>query len=260
MSRIIKSYRIIEEKPIPVEVDRDQVEGLDIGENIKAAMIQEGQQESVRIIAQANEGAKKILEEAYLEADKILERAERKTNEIFQKAKLEGYEKGHKDGEKTGYSEGYSKGYEEGENRAQELIEEALAIKKDYIEIRNNTLKELEQDIIHLVISIYEKVLYKKVEEDEDLIVSLVLKGIDNLDVSEKLTIIVSQGDYERVKQSKNLILAKASLVNKVDIRINSDMKKGDCMIETSMGSVDVGIRSQIEEVEDLLINILSNE
>lgn len=245
---------------MPVEVDRGKAEDLELEENIKRAMIQEGQQESVRIIAQANQGAEKILEEAYLKADKILEEAERKTHEIFQKAKLEGYEKGHQDGEKTGYDQGYSQGYEEGEKTAQGLIEEALNIKKDYIEIRNNTLRELEKDVINLVISIYEKVLYKKVEEDEDLIVSLVLKGIDNLDISEQLTIIVSQEDYERVKESKNLILAKASLVNKLDIRINSDMEKGDCMIETSMGSVDVGIRSQMEEVEDLLLNILSNE
>ena len=37
-------------------------------------------------------------------------------------------------------------------------------------------------------------------------------------------------------------------------------MKKGDCIIETSMGSVDVGINNQLDEIRDLLNNILSNE
>ncbi len=136
---------------------------------------------------------------------------------------------------------------------SEKLIKEALEIKNEYIEIRNNSLKKAEEDVIKLVIQIYEKVFYQKVEEDEELIVSLVLNGIDNLEISEKLIIIVSEKDYETIKKSKDIILAKASLIDELDIRVSSDMKKGDCMIETSMGSVDVGVNTQLQEVEDLL-------
>ena len=37
-------------------------------------------------------------------------------------------------------------------------------------------------------------------------------------------------------------------------------MKKGDCILETSKGSVDVSISDQLREVKDLLTTILSNE
>ena len=77
-----------------------------------------------------------------------------------------------------------------------------------------------------MVIAIYEKVIYKKVEEDEELIVSLIANGIDNLEVSEKLTIIVSKEDYEMVNRFKDIILAKASLINDLEIRVNSNMEK----------------------------------
>lgn len=121
-------------------------------------------------------------------------------------------------------------------------------------------LKDLEEDIIQLVITIYEKVLNKKAEEDEELIVSLILNGIDNLEISERLTIIISQEDYDMVNKSKDIILAKASLIDELDIRINSDMEKGDCILETSKGSVNVSIKNQLDEVRDLLISILNNE
>ena len=99
----------------------------------------------------------------------------------------------------------------------------------------------------------------KNVEKDEEIIVNLVLNGIDNLEISEKLTVIVSKDNYESVVKSKEIILAKASLIDELDIRINSDMKKGDCILETSKGSVDVSIDNQLDEVKDLLTTILSN-
>ena len=59
---------------------------------------------------------------------------------------------------------------------------------------------------------------------------------------------------------SKYLIEAKASLIEKLDIRVNSDMGKGDCVLETSKGSVDVSIDNQLDEVKELLTRILNNE
>ncbi len=45
---------------------------------------------------------------------------------------------------------------------SEKLIKEALEIKNEYIEIRNNSLKKAEEDVIKLVIQIYEKVFYQK--------------------------------------------------------------------------------------------------
>lgn len=264
MSNIIKSFRVIEEKTViqekTIQEEQNKESDLDVGK----AILAEARHQYLKIISDANKGAEKILVDAYSQAEKELESASRKSKEIYIDAKKEGYnkgfEKGNEEGYKIGYEKGYEIAYEEGKTASEKLIEEALDIKEDYIQLKNQLLRDTEEEIIELVIAIYEKVLYQKVEEDEELIISLVLNGIDKLEVSEKLTIIVSSDDYEIVNNAKNLILAKASLIDELDIRINSDMKKGDCMIETSMGSVDVGINNQLDEVKDLLNNILSNE
>ncbi len=67
-----------------------------------------------------------------------------------------------KKGYKEGYDDGYYKGYKEGKEDSKKLISQALDIKKEYIDKRNYLLKDVEKDLIQLVISVYEKVLYEK--------------------------------------------------------------------------------------------------
>ncbi len=259
MSNIIKSSRVIEEKEISKE-DLYEKESIKLDSDIEEIILSEAKEKYIKIISNASEEAEKIIENAYNEAEEKLNNAYEKSKEIFINSKHEGYNEGYEDGNKEGYEQGYKIAYQEGKEASEKLIKEALEIKENYIQLKSQLLRETEEEIIKLVIAIYEKVLYQKVDEDEKLIISLVLNGIDNLEISEKLTIIVSQDDYEIVENSKNLILAKASLIDELDIRVNSDMRKGDCMIETSMGSVDVGINNQLDEVKDLLNNILNNE
>ena len=254
MSSIIKSFRVVERSIISNEDIDTNTTPLD------DKLLGEAREKYEEIIRNAKEEAKIIINSAHGESEEKLNLAYERAKEISEEARAEGYKKGYEAGHEQGYKEGYEIGYKEGKEASEKLIREALDIKNSYIEQRSKLLKEAEEDLIDLVISIYEKVLYKNVEKDEEIIVNLVLNGIDNLEISEKLTVIVSKDNYESVEKSKEIILAKASLIDELDIRINSDMKKGDCILETSKGSVDVSIDNQLDEVKDLLTTILSNE
>lgn len=260
LSNIIKSFRVIESDIVDRVDSKDQSQEQEAQDEIIEKLLEEAKVKGEEIISKAEEEANKIIESAHKAYEDRLDIANENAKKIFQESKEEGYDAGYEMGLEKGYKEGYEAGYKEGKEEANKLIEEALCIKNDYIKTRSNLLKELEQEIIQLVIAIYEKVIYKKVEEDEELIVSLIANGIDNLEVSEKLTIIVSKEDYEMVNRSKDIILAKASLINDLEIRVNSNMEKGDCILETSKGSVDVSIKDQLKEVKELLISILSDE
>lgn len=260
LSNIIKSFRVIESDIVDRVDSKDQSQEQEAQEEIIEKLLEEARVKGEEIISKAEEEANKIIESAHKAYEDRLDIANEKAKKIYQESKDEGYDAGYEMGLEKGYKEGYEAGYKEGKEEANKLIEEALCIKNEYIKTRSNLLKELEQEIIQLVIAIYEKVIYKKVEEDEELIVSLIANGIDNLEVSEKLTIIVSKEDYEMVNRSKDIILAKASLINDLEIRVNSNMEKGDCILETSKGSVDVSIKDQLKEVKELLISILSDE
>lgn len=252
LSNIIKSTRIIERQSVSREEEIDT--------SIYEALLEEAREKYDKIIKDAMKTSEEIINSAYEKSEEVLNNTHKRAQDIFKESEIKGYEIGHKKGYKEGYDDGYYKGYKEGKEDSKKLISQALDIKKEYIDKRNCLLKDVEKDLIQLVISVYEKVLYEKVEEDEELIVSLILNGIDNLEISQKLTIIVSEEDYEAVKRSKDIILAKASLVDEIDIRINSDMIRGDCVLETSKGNVDVSINNQLKEIKDLLLTIMNNE
>ncbi|NLX61703.1 MAG: hypothetical protein GXZ06_04170 [Tissierellia bacterium] len=254
MSNIIKSFKVIKS-------NEPSSERADIKfDAIYREIIEEAQRKGEEIIKHAEKKAEDIIDSAYMEYEKQVNNAYERAKLVFNENKEKGYEEGLLQGKEEGYKIGYKKGYEEGKNEAKKLISEALDIKNSYIRMRNNALKEAEKDLIELVITIYEKILYKKLEEDEKYIISLIINGLEGLEIKEKLTIIVSKEDYEVVKKYEHYILAKASLIDSIEIKINSDMEKGDCILETSKGNIDVSLRKQLCEIKDLLHTILNNE
>lgn len=252
------------------EKDKDTIETSEKGsdnisvknpefEILKAHTIDRAKEEADIILKIAREREKSMLEEAEKEREEILkeayERIDRESKEAMEKAEALGYSEGNG----KGYEEGYNTGYGEGKEKSDIIISEALEIKEGYISKNQTALKDLEEDIIDLVISSVKKIL-GDVEKERELIIDLVLNGIRSLDPTENLTIVVSKEDYDILMESKDLILAHGSLINKLDIKYDINMKKSDCILETEKGSIDVSLKDQLNEMEELLKNILANE
>lgn len=259
MSNVIKSFRVIETEIIEPINDLDD-EKTYVDESIIESIIEEakikGQNEYEKIIEDAKKKSLKIIEDAEEQKETMIDMAHARTEEILEEAKKTGYNEGYE----LGYREGYETGYNEGKVKSDALINEAVEIKNGYIYKKESLLKELEEDIIELVISIYEKLINKKNEEDSELIISLVLNGINNLDLTDKLTIITSKEDFNILEMARNEILAKASMISELDIKYDISLEKGDCILETSKGNIDVSLKNQLAEVRELLTTILNNE
>ncbi|CAK7020230.1 FliH/SctL family protein [uncultured Tissierella sp.] len=255
MSSVIKSFRVVETEPVHLSKDSDN-EHEKIMESIIEKARDEAKDEYEKIIDDAKKESARIIEDAETQKESMISSAYIRSKEVLEQSKEEGYKKGYDEG----HDEGYKVGYNEGKIKANALIEEALEIKNGYLSKKESMLKELEADIIELVTSIYEKVINKKNEEDTDMIVSLVLNGINSLDLTDKLTIITSKEDYNILEMAKDEILAKASMISQLDIKYDISLEKGDCILETSKGNIDVSLKNQLDEVRELLTTILNNE
>lgn len=252
MSNIIKSFRVIESNK-SMEVNNDINENqIEISESI----LEEAREEYDRLISMAEEKSQQIIEEAEVRQESLINDAYNKAREVLEESKEEGFNQGYQ----NGFEEGYQKGYEEGKLVSDNLIQESLELKQWYIDKKAKLIKELETDIITLVTSIYEKIINKANEEDNELIISLVLNGINNLDLTDKLTIIVSKDDYNVLEMSRDEILAKASMISELDIKYDMSFEKGECILETTKGNIDASLKNQLDEVRELLNNILNNE
>lgn len=265
MSSIIKSFRVInkdnsnekEEKNntikksiIPI-IEEAKKESKEIVKNAEM----KARAESRAIIEEAKKESMEIVKSGKEKKDLFIHNAYEKSKDIFSKAKNDGFSLGHKEG----YDLGYKEGYKEGKVDSDKLIKKALDIKENCLNDKKELLANLEKDIIELVTVVYEKLIQKKTEEDNELIISLVLKGIEDLDLTSKLTIISSKEDYETVKELQDEILARSNMISELEFKYDSDLKKGDCILETSKGSIDASLNNQLSEVKGLLNSILNN-
>lgn len=258
LSSIIKSSRVINKHNSNKEERKNMVNDKSINLLIEEAkkqskeILKNTEIKAERIIEKARKESLQILQSGENQRDSFLENAYEKSKDIFSEAKEDGFNSGHKSG--------YEKGYGEGKENSDKLIKEALDIKEEYLKAKKELLCDLEKDIIELVIVIYEKIIQKKTEEDSELILSLVLKGIEDLDLNHKLTIITSRDDYDIVQMSQDMILAKSNMISELEIKYDSKLQKGDCILETSKGSIDASLNNQLSEVKELLTSILNNE
>lgn len=216
MSKVIKSFRVIQTNESIEPLNQTDERNIVSNEVI----LEQGKKEYEKIIKEAKFLSMKIIEKAENQQETLLNSAYNRAKEVLEKFKNDGYEKG--------YEEGFEKGFSEGKLISDNLIKESLEIKKGYIDKKNDLLKELEEDIIQLVINIYEKIINQKNEEDNDMIISLVLNGINSLDLTDKLTIITSKDDYNILEISRNEILAKASMISELEIKYDISFEKGD--------------------------------
>ncbi len=245
MSRIIKSSYVVEhgneQKNSSNKCKVDAIRERD-------RIISKANNEYNQIINKAKKKAENILDDANTKAEMILKETYDKSKDIIDKSK------------RDGFNEGYTKGYNEGKVDSDELIREANKIKKEYLNKKHRSIKQIEEQVIELVIDICEKIVNKKLKEDEEIIINMVSKGLKGLDNSGDIVIKVSQDDYKVVDLLKDRIASTASLIKGITIKSDINIEKGGCIIETSKGSVDVGLKTQINEVEKLLYNILNSE
>lgn len=251
---VIKSSRVITvSKQAPV-TDHSSVEAQ------AREIIQKAEAASEEILLKAREDAKYALENALIEGERLLaEERSQMHNDVLEykeKAYKEGYEIGYKEGLSTGRDAGFS----QAQSECEKVLLDAESVRSDIYERRNRLSHDLEMDIVEMVQIIFEKIVRKLTEEDNDLILSLVKKGISQLDLANKLVVITCKSDYDLLTQKKEEILAYANFVDELDLKYDYNMERGDCIIETSKGSIDVSLSKQLGELRFFLLEMLNRE
>ena len=248
MSNVIKSFQVVNVISPPKQVDSEEKkENIDIDDIIN------------KKLSEANRAAEEIIKSGKIKAEDIVNNAEREAEKVLEKTYLEA-KKVIEHSKDTGFKEGFNKGYDEGKKTSDEIILEANQIKRNYLQEREATLLGLEEEVVDLVIEICEKILNQKLIDDKESIISVVLKGIKSLNVRDSIVIRVSREDYDIVDMSKERILVMANLIDDIVIKVDNNLLKGGCIIESSSGNVDASIDVQIKEMKKTILNLLNGE
>lgn len=211
------------------------------------------------IISEARAKADAIIKAAKLESEEVINRTQREQQAIISEAYTESNAI-LENARQKGYKEGMQKGQEAGLKTVDSLIEEAKQIKQNTLLEKKATAKQLEKEIIQLVISCVRKVIDYELEEDHRLLLNLVENGIEKCTYTDTLIIRVSENNYEVVNSSKNKIYIMTEGIDNIEIKKDPALKDGSIIIETVSGTVDASLQTQIAQIEQVFYEILRNE
>lgn len=263
MSRLIKSKRVnLSDTTLKLNselfISKDSYFGASNQAGDEAENKAEGDEasEASSLIESAEKAALDILDQAQAAADKLIEEARMAAREIEADA-LQKSEILFENTRKRAYEEAHDEAYEKGREEAESLIQEALDIKANLIRKNEEFMIDKEAEVIKLVLAVCEKVLSKEIQ-DLDYIESLVAQAMKQLNYATDIVLRVSEKDLTAVTLARPKILAMAERIENLEIKADYALSPGSLIIDTTSGSIDASVKTQLERVRDMFMNILA--
>jgi flagellar assembly protein FliH len=112
---------------------------------------------------------------------------------------------------------------------------------------RDKYLRTVEHEVVELALALAARILRREAQMDPLLLTGAVRVALGQLSGSTQVRLRVPAGELDLWTETVALF-PNLAVVPKV--LAGPGMRLGDCVIETDLGSVDLGIRSQLGEIE----------
>ncbi len=196
-----------------------------------------------------------IRQQAQDEASKIISDAEEEASRIVAEAKARMEEE-----IKTSYDDGFKKGQEagfrEGNLEAQRLTDRLHTIIERMMDKRQEILAETEQQIVDLVLLMTRKIVKVISENQKNIVVSNVVQALRKVKGRGDVIIRVNLADVAMTTQHIKDFLSTAENVKNITVVEDSTVDRGGCIIETDFGAIDARIASQLNEIEQKILEV----
>lgn len=199
--------------------------------------------------------AQLIRQQAEDEAARIIKDAENQATEIVSSAKARMDEQ-LKDGYNDGFKKGQEAGFKEGNLEAQRLTDRLHTIIERMMDKRQEILAETEQQIVDLVLLMTRKIVKVISENQRNIVVSNVIQALRKVKGRGEVIIRVNLNDVAMTTQHIKDFLAQAENVKNITVVEDSTVDRGGCVIETDFGAIDAKIVSQLNELEQRILEV----
>ena len=209
-------------------------------------LVQAAKQQAAELLAQANQ-----------EINEMKVRADREAAQEAERVKAVALEAAKQQGHATGLQQGL----DEAKRQMAEQLKQTADICNAMVaaaELESRRiLLEAEPKIIELVLAISRKIICDEVEERPAVVLGLVRGALERVRDQNQIIIHVSPEDYEFILQSRQLLQTVVGAERSLTLTADAVLGKGGCLIETSFGTVEAGIDTQLESIRRVLQGML---
>ena len=192
----------------------------------------------------AQNEANSIIEKAKQQAAQIIAEAQKNQEQLYNDAKKDVFDHGHE--------EGFTLGKEEGNrlvDRMHKMLE-AVMLRREEI------LQETESQIVELVILMARKVVKILSENQKNVVMANTLAALKKVKSRGKVTLRVNLEDVKLTTSHISEFIQHVENVNGITVMEDSSVERGGCIVETDFGAIDARISSQLQELENKILEV----
>lgn len=168
--------------------------------------------------------------------------------------------------EEQGHPE-HAEFFEQGRQRAQQELRSefnaALASNREQIGQaltqfaleRQSYYRRIEGEVVELALAIARKILHREVQIDPNALAGIVRITLEKLDTGTKVNLRVHP---KEAPDWRHYFACRIEDVPAPEVHEDPAIAPGECRIETSLGSTEVGLESQLKEIETGLLDLLA--
>ncbi len=153
------------------------------------------------------------------------------------------------------FEAGRSQGMEQGraqERATQGTTQQHLAAQLDRLQSafsqeRDRYLRAAESEVVRLALAISARILRREAQMDPLLLTGAARVALGQLAASTRVTLRVPPAELDLWKESIALL---PNLAVQPQVAPGDGMRLGDCVLETELGTADLGVRAQLSEIE----------
>lgn len=232
----------------------------------KQQMIQNAQAAADDIIKKAEDAAFAEVKRQTDQAAIIKNDAENEAAEIINKAKLQAEQilanarsevDGLKnDAQKTGFEQGHSEGYEKGVEEVNRLIDRMHRMLEAVMQRREEILQDTESQIVELVILMTRKVIKILSENQKNIVMANTLSALKKVKTRGNVTLRVNLEDVKLTTSHVDEFIQHVENVKGITVIEDTAVERGGCIVETDFGAIDARIASQLQELENKILEV----
>jgi flagellar assembly protein FliH len=130
----------------------------------------------------------------------------------------------------------------------------ALALREFSLE-RQSYYRRVEAEVVQLALAIARKVLHREAQLDPNALAGIVRVTLEKLDTGTQVNLYVHPRE---AAEWRHYFACQMQDVPAPEVHEDPAIAPGECRIETSLGSTEAGLESQLKEIETGLLDLLA--
>jgi len=164
---------------------------------------------------------------------------------------------------RTGFEEGRREGEHAARIAAEAVSATALAQERAHIasvvrnfrDSRNQYFSAMEREVVRLALAIAARVLHREAQFDPLLLAGVARVALDKLADRSGVTLRVPAGQIAGWQK----VFESMEIADRPIITGDPSLAAAECILETNMGSVEIGIAAQLDEIERGFFDLLNH-